>query len=88
MAGEIAVDTVAALEITVCTKCPNHIIEPDPDPDDWFCRDDVKIRCLASSAKYRGNTAFEPYSTVGCRPYNTEKEAAVPSWCPLLLEKP
>ena len=74
---------VAGLKITHCSNCSNHIIEPDPDPSDWFNDDDIKIRCTLSKAPYRGNRCNEPYITVACRPYNTGKEDDTPSWCPL-----
>lgn len=69
--------------ITNCTQCPNHRVERDPDPDDWFCDDDVKVRCLLSKAGYDGNRCQEPFVTVACRPYNVVKECGVPDWCPL-----
>jgi hypothetical protein len=25
--------------------CGNYEILPDPDPEDWFCDDDVKVLC-------------------------------------------
>lgn len=61
-----------------CTDCPAHNILPDPDPDDWFCDDDVKVVC----EHMRGKNI-----TVACRPYNIRKECAVPSWCPLLTSE-
>lgn len=72
------------VSIEKCTQCASHIVEPDPDPEDWFCDDDVKVRCVRSSALYRGNFRKEPYITVGCRPYRIKDEADIPDWCPLL----
>lgn len=74
------------ITITNCTQCPNSRVERDPDPHDWFCDDDVKVRCLASKATYnaRSPRCRNPFITVGCRPYNTEKECGIPNWCPLL----
>ncbi len=73
-------------DIQKCIQCPHHNIEPDPDPNDWFCDDDIKIRCTLSPDPYRGNCYREPYITVGCRPYRAKKESDVPVWCPLKNE--
>lgn len=64
----------ANLEITNCTNCPFHRVLPDPDPDDWFNDDDVKVIC----------TKAEKEITSACRPYNVEKESKTPQWCPLI----
>lgn len=67
-----------------CVACKNHIVEPDPDPTDWFNDDDVKVRCKLSSISPMGiNTLQEPYITMACRPYHIEAECSTPSWCPL-----
>jgi len=71
------------LKLQKCINCPHHCVEADPDPSDWFCDDDVKVRCTESKATYRGNCCYEPYITVGCRPYRVKEESDVPSWCPL-----
>ena len=73
------------LKITNCMDCPHHRILADPDPFDWFCDDDVKVRCelSRSSENHGGFYAKEPYVTVACRPYNTRKECEAPKWCPL-----
>ena len=26
-----------------CIDCSSHQVLPDPDPNDWFCDDDVKV---------------------------------------------
>lgn len=62
---------------TNCTHCPCHKVMSDPDPDDWFCDDDVKVRCTKAHLDI----------TVACRPYNIRKECTVPSWCPLLKQE-
>ena len=31
-------------EIKKCVQCPHCTILPDPEPYDWFCDDDVKIK--------------------------------------------
>jgi hypothetical protein len=66
----------ATLTINNCTECPHHKVLPDPDPDDWFCDDDVKVVCTLTERK--ANTI-----TSACRPYNKKKESEVPEWCPL-----
>lgn len=66
--------TTAVLTITNCTKCPHHEVRSDPDPDDWFCDDDVKVVCKLAGKEI----------TVACRPYNIVKESLVPAWCPLV----
>lgn len=57
-----------------CTECPAHSIQHDPDPNDWFCDDDVKVVC-----KHTGQNI-----TVSCRPTNIVRECEIPTWCPLL----
>lgn len=74
-------------DLQKCTQCPYHQVESDPDPDDWFCDDDVKVRCIISTSSYRGNHCKEPYITVGCRPYRVTNETDIPDWCPLKEEK-
>lgn len=68
------------LNIKKCTDCPFHLVESDPDPNDWFCSDDVKVKCTKTKRK-------KAYITVACRPYNTERECDIPKWCPLSLRK-
>lgn len=55
-----------------CINCDDHVVLPDPDPDDWFCDDDVKVTCKLAKRNI----------TVACRPYNIEKECVTPKWCP------
>lgn len=72
-----------------CMDCPDHLLVEDPDPNDWFCDDDVAVVCTASPRPVRENTEYavdrQPFRsiTVGCRPYNTRKECSSPDWCPL-----
>ena len=61
------------LKIENCVDCPFHEVQPDPDPDDWFCDDDVKVVC----------TKAKKNITVACRPYSTRRECSIPRWCPL-----
>lgn len=55
-----------------CTQCNEHEVLPDPDPNDWFCYDDVKVVC----------NILSKHITVACRPYNIKKECDTPNWCP------
>lgn len=77
------------VKITNCVMCSNHVVEPDPDPTDWFDDDDVKVRCRLSTKTQASGRAVteEPYITVGCRPYMIEKECSIPSWCPLIKKE-
>ena len=34
-----------------CIDCPECTILPDPDPNDWFCDDDVKVVCKVKKNK-------------------------------------
>ena len=61
------------LTITNCTECKAHQVQPDPDPNDWFCADDVKVVCTEKDCK--------PI-TVACRPYRIKAECDIPDWCP------
>lgn len=56
-----------------CTECPAHKVLPDPDPNDWFNDDDVKVVCGHADRNI----------TVACRPYRVKAECEVPNWCPL-----
>lgn len=69
--------TKITLKIGSCIECSFHRVLPDPDPDDWFCDDDVKVIC----------SKLNKSITTACRPYNTERETPVPTWCPLLTNK-
>ena len=76
-------------DITNCVKCEFHLPEKDPNRGDWFCRDDIKVRCTLSTAFGDGGCSdTEPYITVACRPYNMEKECSVPDWCPRKAKAP
>jgi hypothetical protein len=59
-------------EINNCIDCKHHTILPDPDPDDWFCDDDVKVICDLSDGKQ---------ITCACRPYHVRDECSRPEWC-------
>lgn len=73
-----------------CTDCPFHYVINDPDPDDWFCDDDVAVVCAKTkndkqdnASKYASSRQFFKPITVSCRPYNVKKESATPEWCPI-----
>ena len=73
---------------TSCLKCAFCKVEPDPDPFDSFCDDDVRIRCTKTSNQTGTMTEYGykvgvPFVTVGCRPYHIERESTIPEWCPL-----
>lgn len=72
--------------ISCCMDCPHHEVLPDPDPTDWFCDDDVKVKCTLSKISSGGYGYYckEPFVTVGCRPYRTREETQIPDWCPLV----
>ena len=64
------------IKINNCTECPAHKVLPDPDPNDWFNVDDVKVVCTRKDDKS---------ITVACRPHRIEKECSIPHWCPISL---
>jgi len=55
-----------------CTECGEHVVLPDPDPNDWFNDDDVKVVCRITKREI----------TVACKPYNIKDECEAPDWCP------
>ena len=76
-----------------CIECRHHIVVNDPDPNDWFCYDDVAVLCkLSENTKkesyYDKNIGLFEYRpiTLSCRPHYIYKEAVVPEWCPLIKE--
>jgi len=75
---------------TSCLDCPFHKVIPDPDPEDWFCDDDVAIVCLKTKndrynlkSKYQADKQPFKCVTVACRPHHIKKESDTPDWCPL-----
>ena len=61
-------------KIENCMDCPNHIVEADPDPNDWFCSDDEKVICKK----------VDKVISSGCRPYHKRVDCSnIPDWCPL-----
>lgn len=75
-----------------CTDCPFHKIIPDPDPTDWFNRDDEAIVCTKITRPIDKNSnygvdrqQFKPID-VALRPYQT-KNVNSPEWCPISKDK-
>jgi hypothetical protein len=75
-----------------CLDCPSHQVIPDPDPDDWFCRDDLAVVCKRvymqpdpNSEYVADRQSFKPV-TVSCRPYRARTESDTPDWCPIKKE--
>jgi len=62
------------IKINNCIDCSEHRVLRDPDPNDWFCDDDVKVICQVNNK----------HITFSCRPYNIRKECSIPEWCPKL----
>lgn len=60
------------MNVTHCSKCPNGKVLPDPDPDDWFNADDVKVVCTKENKEVAG----------ALRPHEVGKCDEVPNWCP------
>ncbi len=60
-----------------CMDCPMHLVEPDPDPNDWFNDDDELVLCKEVNRNV----------TIACRPYHKRAECKVPDWCPRLKSK-
>ena len=58
--------------VDYCDQCPFHKVLPDPDPDDWFNDDDVKIVCVKENKNI----------DVALRPHHV-KNTEIPDWCPL-----
>lgn len=81
--------TEQKLEKKSCLDCIHHRIINDPDPNDWFCHDDVAIICSLTknpnqdlkSRYVADRQEFRPVS-VSIRPHKVQKESEVPSWCP------
>lgn len=66
-----------------CAICAHAKIYADPDPDDWFCDDDVKVICDAVSTNINGEPINKNVITCACRPYNIVTECSrIPDWCP------
>lgn len=63
-----------ATERQSCEGCPDCEIRITPDPDDWFCDDDVTVVCKAVSG---GHVMAKQI-----RPYLVHERCPVPRWCP------
>ncbi len=69
-------DNKISIQIDNCMDCGHHQVEPDPDPNDWFCDDDVRVVCRETGKDI----------TIACRPYDVRRECKIPSWCPFLKQ--
>lgn len=67
------------ISIEKCIDCPHHSILPDPDPSDWFNRDDCKIVCKAKTSPLNPEGIS---IAMALRPYEV-KNVEIPNWCPL-----
>jgi len=73
-----------------CMDCPNHIVEADPDPHDWFCDDDQAVLCtlaknINNQHRWCDNRVWvhRPI-TWSCRPHHKRADCVTPEWRPLL----
>lgn len=85
-ANQIEKDRVV---IDNCIDCKSHSVINDPDPDDWFCDDDVAVVCtltqnndVTPDSKYQSDMCAFKSVTRSCRPFKIRKESDVPPWCP------
>lgn len=62
-----------------CVDCPEHETLFSPDPDDWFCDDDITVSCRAAG----GRKIAE-----GVRPQFEREYCTRPQWCPKRRLKP
>lgn len=74
-----------------CLDCAFHRMIPDPEPDDWFCADDVAVVCTKvpnpdQKPESRWLSDRAPFRSVAwsCRPHKVQEDTGRPSWCPLL----
>jgi hypothetical protein len=69
-----------------CVDCEYHMVVDDPDPNDWFNRDDVAIICKAVEIEKDPNDFVDRWgykSVCGAlRPYQPNTIES-PKWCPL-----
>lgn len=63
--------------ITKCMQCSNCKTIVDPDPNDWFCADDMKAVCSAKENKVIEGSL---------RPWEINK-VEIPNWCPLMASE-
>jgi hypothetical protein len=76
-------------KIESCLDCRDHDVIADPDPNDWFCDNDVAIICkLAkniykdSNSKYSSDRQEFRILASSCRPYELKRSSKIPKWCP------
>jgi hypothetical protein len=72
-----------------CIQCIHHKVVNDRDSDDWFNDDDCAVLCTLTKAEkgdlgpnVGGLWEFKA-TAVSCRPYQIERDAIIPVWCPL-----
>lgn len=75
-----------------CLDCEYHQVIRDPDPDDWFCSDDLAVVCSLTPnperdviSRWTSDHSRFKAITKSCRPHYLKKESTTPSWCPLNL---
>ncbi|MBQ6923683.1 MAG: hypothetical protein IJQ73_03495 [Kiritimatiellae bacterium] len=56
-----------------CVDCPEHETSFSPDPDDWFCDDDITVSCRAAGGRK---------IVTGIRPQFEREYCMKPHWCP------
>jgi len=78
------------IKINSCINCPFHKVINDPDPDDWFCDDDMAIVCTKlpndeigkfDSPAYFSRQKFKVVSS-GIRPHHVSSFNYIPEFCP------
>ncbi len=76
-----------------CISCKYHLVIADPDPNDWFCDDDVAVVCKNTKnddqnldSVYLSDRHVFKSITRSCRPHKIEKETKIPKWCPKTLK--
>ena len=57
-----------------CEGCPDCEIKMSPDPEDWFCDDDVTVVCRAVGSGW--------VMAERIRPYLVHERCPIPHWCP------
>jgi hypothetical protein len=82
------------IEIVLCTQCPHHRWQSNPDPDDWFRDDECDLICTYNNKANIISSSlnvFEqknPNYTTSLVPLNKAQfevslSITVPKWCPL-----
>lgn len=76
-----------------CLECRYHEKITDPEPNDWFCDDDITVVCTKKPNPNKDLNSdwvsdWSDYRHVceSCRPHRLEKdclETGIPDWCPI-----